>query len=653
MKQLSLTILSLFILNLSSFAQEVLNEYSWDNAATIAELTEEEQEESYVYLEYHNGVEMYYADAGYPLSVSMFHRKVHLNDDEAVDRFNKIFTPSSKSVEFIEKQARVIKKDGEVIYLDEDDILSETSEEGYSYEYFAMEGIEVGDEVEWMYTYHAFPRFSRRLTFQESGLIRNMSFVFICPENLEMAFKSYNGLPEVLLDSNYENDELNYYKLADNNIPKMSDEKYAANDANEYYLVYRLDKNTGNGFEADPYPSFSKNMGETLGSIIPKKIKIKKLIKKAEIEDTDSEEKKIRKAEEYIKQNYTNIGFDLAQYSDPKAIIKSEIGGPRGLIKVYSALFQYYDIKYELVYTTDRMEYKFDPDFDCNVFLEEALFYFPELDMYMSPSNIISRLGLTPMTNAANHGLFIKVISLNGAFSGFGKVKMIEPLDADKTVDEFVVEASFENLPNTDVVFHRELSGYAGSQYQVIYDYGDDEAKQEITEGFVNYIDEDMEIKEVTAENLSPEDITKNPIVIDAEFSTENFVSKAGNNYLINVGKMIGPQAEMYNEGERKNPVELYYNHIYTRKIVINIPDGYEIANPEEVEFNIAYAPEGSDEQDMGFVSTWKIENGKLVIEISEFYKSIYYTMDRYDDFQKVVNAAADFNKVNLLLKKK
>ena len=43
------------------------------------------------------------------------------------------------------------------------------------------------------------------------------------------------------------------------------------------------------------------------------------------------------------------------------------------------------------------------------------------------------------------------------------------------------------------------------------------------------------------------------------------------------------------------------------------------------------------------FRSKATIESNYLLIEISEYYKSLYYDKSRYDDFSNVINTAASF----------
>ena len=52
------------------------------------------------------------------------------------------------------------------------------------------------------------------------------------------------------------------------------------------------------------------------------------------------------------------------------------------------------------------------------------------------------------------------------------------------------------------------------------------------------------------------------------------------------------------------------------------------------------------------FHSKANIEGRFLLIEISEYYKSLYYDMSRYNDFRKVINTAANFYKKKIKISK-
>ncbi|MBL0054480.1 MAG: hypothetical protein IPP29_24850 [Bacteroidetes bacterium] len=128
-------------------------------------------------------------------------------------------------------------------------------------------------------------------------------------------------------------------------------------------------------------------------------------------------------------------------------------------------------------------------------------------------------------------------------------------------------------------------------------------------------------------------------------------IESAGDNYLVKVGETIGQQSELYDEKPRLTAVENDFNRTYLRKIRVIVPEGYTISGMEKLKINIVMPPtEGN--KGYGFISDYKLEGNTLTIDVNEYYDILSLPVSEYNNFTKVVNAAADFNKISLLLKK-
>jgi hypothetical protein len=55
----------------------------------------------------------------------------------------------------------------------------------------------------------------------------------------------------------------------------------------------------------------------------------------------------------------------------------------------------------------------------------------------------------------------------------------------------------------------------------------------------------------------------------------------------------------------------------------------------------------------MGFISAYTLKGNELKIKLHEFYKATDYPISMLENFKKVINASADFNKIVLILEKK
>jgi hypothetical protein len=119
---------------------------------------------------------------------------------------------------------------------------------------------------------------------------------------------------------------------------------------------------------------------------------------------------------------------------------------------------------------------------------------------------------------------------------------------------------------------------------------------------------------------------------------------------LLKIGEIIGPQVEMYQVKPRQLPIELPYPHVLNRIITLEIPKGYRIKNLTDL--NISIEHKDDNEMTMGFVSGYQQSGDVVTINIYETYKKMSYPISQFEDFKKVINASADFNKVVLVLEK-
>ena len=53
------------------------------------------------------------------------------------------------------------------------------------------------------------------------------------------------------------------------------------------------------------------------------------------------------------------------------------------------------------------------------------------------------------------------------------------------------------------------------------------------------------------------------------------------------------------------------------------------------------------------FQSDYKVDGNKVTVSIEEYYSQLHYSLAEFNAYKNVINAAADFNKVTILLQKK
>ena len=152
-------------------------------------------------------------------------------------------------------------------------------------------------------------------------------------------------------------------------------------------------------------------------------------------------------------------------------------------------------------------------------------------------------------------------------------------------------------------------------------------------------------------ENKEFESYTDNiPVTLTAKVKANQLMERAGNKILLKIGEVIRQQVEMYQEKPRQFLVNIEYPHILHRTIRIEIPEGYQVKNPGSLNMRQAF-PETS-QPTIKFESVFKQDGSIIEVTIQEEYQQVEYGVEAFEPFRKVINAAADFNKVVLVLEK-
>jgi hypothetical protein len=145
---------------------------------------------------------------------------------------------------------------------------------------------------------------------------------------------------------------------------------------------------------------------------------------------------------------------------------------------------------------------------------------------------------------------------------------------------------------------------------------------------------------------------TNTPYIIKLKAEAkESLTETAGNLVLVNLGKLIGTQSNLYQETERKWDVDIKYCKTYKHKIIFDIPTGYEVESFNDLV--IDKKMRGDEAKNCSFTSTEKVLKNQLIVEVSEVYKAINYPKEVYQEYRNVINASSDFTKASVVLKPK
>lgn len=657
------SVLNIFMILLFSgswlTAQDITHtDYRWDEEATQYELPDSLSEEGAVYTKFHLLLEF---NPDLESSNNLFvveHWKLYLNSDKAIEANNKIYIPTEeKNDKYNEIKIRVIQPDGKIVLLNNKNIKTGThADSGQEYAYYAIEGLQKGSAIEAVIKSQVYPSFYGRMYYiQKEYPIYDYHFQYIAPDFMELAFKTYNTKNKVVMD---ELEEHTIYKLTADYVQKYTAETLSNSGSNKEYFVYKLDKNLAqNTYDINGYRYYSQVIGKRgLNAHLTKTAfsSIASTYDKIGIEESDTDRVKVLKIENYLKQNFSFIDNNSEQsLEDVDAIFQQKAMNNFGAMRLYIELLYNAGMTCEVIATCDKTRLAFDEDFETYLFLNKILLYIPEIKTALDPSDRYSRLQYFSPEYQGHPGLYIKSRTIGETTTATGKVKMIPTTKGAENLNKATINVNIlEDFEDIEIDVASEKTGMRARDFQPYFGSVEDEFKEDFYTYAMHTYSDQLIMSSLKFENTEALDFPQRPLKATCKLYNEDFWQKAGNNYILNTGALIGPQSQMYNEegDKRRTPINSQYARRFQYEINFNIPDNYEVNNLGDLDMVV----DGTNgEYTFYFKSKHELDGNKVKVTVDELYDHDLYPAEQFTAYQKVINAAADFSKVKIIFKPK
>ncbi|HLN94957.1 MAG TPA: DUF3857 domain-containing protein [Flavobacterium sp.] len=651
MKRLLLAAVMIAASCLPLFAQDYsFTTYDWVAKPGVIAIPEKYKTEKEAILDRHVKIELSVA-GNVAKQYYLFHEQRFVNSPDAVERNNRIYIPFNMDESVLANKARVILPNGKVIVLKSDDIKEEVDEErGVKLHYFAITGLEQGAVIERLFVLEEGPELKgKTVRLQAEYPIAALDFQFIYPKHLKFKTKSYNGVAEPVEDTASVKEKI-VLGIKDTDVAGLSeDEAYSNRSANVRMWRYKLQANYANGANnINSFKEFATNLYERMNPEFSKKDQkaIDDFV--AQIPKSSDPEEQIWHVENKVKKsiNYNRFLDSREKIAD---ILTSKQANQTELLMLYLALFKKMGIENQVVFTSDRESVPFDRDFESYENLDDFLFYFPAVKHYLAPLSVEYRIPLFPTGLGHNNGLFVKGKTFAGVAMGIGEINFIELPGSDITHDyqDITIDLT-KDMDSPHVTAKMTYGGNSAINFQPVKDFVDaDNYKKFLKQIAENYTAQ-AEYETLTTENDGLDNVGRKPFIMNLTFDGKDLMQKAGGNHLLSAGLVIGRQMELYQETTRVLPVEIDYPHYYTRTIRLLLPKGAKVKNLEK--FDMDYKCEFDGKTQCAFTSKWKQEGDVVTIENVEYYNAVKYPLASFEAYRKVINAAADFNKVVLVV---
>ncbi len=629
--------LTLFLFTAIGFSQEIKS-YTWDEKPVFKNIPEEYKNQPAVVLFDKRWVHTrvgYYSFASFVMN----HVAIKINKAEEINKYNKIKAEDNGYVRDLRDfHARIIKPNGEIKVLPQDKIVQAEVDKVKS---IVFEGVEAGDILEYYFILKENPSAYGVEIFQKEIPVLYAEF---STSRDGVSFETFASSEFTL------NFEKGKAKSIAENIPPFVEEKNAKNIKNLVKLIYMIRVPSGpDNFSWDYFmPLYFKK--PTFQYF--KKNQAKEFIQKLNVTSGTTDEKVI------IIDNYIKENFDFV-WKGEKAKKVSNLGDGKqkltasDIFDLYGFAFKELKIPYKVVAGMSRFIGEVSTTKYVVPLTHEFMYYIPETQKFVSPYEKYLSYGYPMYEVQGSLGIPYEPGSYVSTATEF--IFPIAPVDFT-TIETKSNVALSEDFSKATIDKTYATQGYEGQlmRNSIRYFKENEEEKELIDFLKIRTLKElDTKILKYTFENQEfKNNYTNTPFIVNLNVElNESIADNAGNLLVVNIGKIIGKQTDLYQETERKADVDLLYAKTYKHKIIFTIPTGYEIESYKDLIIDKKMV--SNNDQKCSFNSTAVVEGNQLIIDIVESYNDITYDSEIYQEYRKVINASSDFTKANVILKPK
>lgn len=132
----------------------------------------------------------------------------------------------------------------------------------------------------------------------------------------------------------------------------------------------------------------------------------------------------------------------------------------------------------------------------------------------------------------------------------------------------------------------------------------------------------------------------------ESEFTMQNLTKKIGQNYIFEVGKLIGKQIDLKMlSKKRQYDVYMPYARSFKNELIIHLPNGYQVQGIDKLQKKVV-------NETGGFESSASLKNQDLIIKTYKYYSHNYESVKKWSQMEDFLKAAYQFTQQKLLLKK-
>ncbi len=137
-------------------------------------------------------------------------------------------------------------------------------------------------------------------------------------------------------------------------------------------------------------------------------------------------------------------------------------------------------------------------------------------------------------------------------------------------------------------------------------------------------------------------------LIFEEYYTVKGLVSKAGPNYVVEIGKMLGSQVQLDQKDKSARQMDVHVSAAksFAYTVQLAIPEGYAVDGLDQLNFNV-------ENKYGSFKSNAKIEGNSIVLDAKKVYKLDFIPKEDWTSAYTFLEAAYDLSQTKVVLKKK
>lgn len=601
---------------------------------------------------------------------------------------------------------KIVKPNGDEIEIDVDKNAKQADKE----KKLAINSLEIGDVLDYYYysyepfaiTYLSFEPVET--TLGEGYPVMNKKIKFSAEDDFYVNFNTYNGAPD-LKEVASEKKHIKQYELEASDIEKNEFPRWFYPFAEMPCYKFQVYFARNGGFTNYNYADvFIPKGGTSLRKTVDKDdifdyykekfrpvFDLDETLKFLKGKTFENDEEKVKAVYEFARHRYYTQYIESAVIKEayifyPYSLFKNPvyIGEQTQFINYFMAFMKEFKIDYNIILATSRFNGSIDDlliQKNVQALIRvntEKPFYIEYFNPFTTPGKIDYNLENTKAysVDVINYKQIanVKEVSLPTSTAKDNATKVVTNVSLASDFASLNIKRNssfFGHFKNDEQFRKMKFYDYLDEDYQkygterILDKVGNKNKRAQYTKEFEALKNKSKEIKKENDKKAISEEFgfeienptlnvtntgrygSETPFAYDEEFVIKNnFIKKAGENYIIEIGKVLTNQVEIdKKETDRKNNIYMSFPRSFENEIIFEIPAGYKVSGIEKLNKNV----QNSTGE---FTSNAIVKDNKLIIKVKKQYNNYYEPNANWSKMILFLEAAYQFSQEKVLLKK-